>query len=243
MAMIGSRIRHSLAVSAALVLAPALQAQSWLRLPNGELGYVTDYTTTGFFQCGESYAIVGSCAASGNSITLGSNGNFLTLVFHGISQVILATNVPQRQVIGSITKSFTGPSQFTFPTSRNVNTPLFFLSMLMSTSQPQPRSFTWLLHYYALSLTNIPCNYCDYVHPTNTFPTSPPPSGYGYTAVDWSSLDGAAINVYPGSTTLTATAAITPEPSTLLLAATGCVGLVPTMLRLRRRRRSITQPI
>ena len=228
------RIGRGFMAGTVLLFASELQSQSWVTLPNGELGYITNYTTTGFFQCGEAYAIIGTCQESGNSITLGSGGNFLTLIFQGISQAILVTNTPQRHILGNVTKSFSGPGQFTFPRSRNVNTPLFSLSMALNSTFPVPGALSWQLSYFALSLTNIPCNNCDYA-PQTGYATSPPPAGYGYGAVSWESIQGAGINVFPAPMQLSATAAITPEPATLVLTVTGCLGLIPTLLRKRRR--------
>lgn len=222
--------------AAVLLCSTRLDAQSWIKLPNGELGYITDYTTTGFFECGETYAIIGTCRQSGNSITLGNGGNFMTLVFQGISQVIVATNTHQQHYLGTVTKSFSGPGQFTFPGSRNINAPLFFFTLNMSTSLPGAGTFSWWLSYHAKSLTNITCDACAYTMYNNWFYTTPPPPGYDYSAVDWSYLQGTDMNVYPGQMVLTAGAAIVPEPSTLLLTMSGCAGLVPLLWRTRRKR-------
>ncbi|MGH7694083.1 MAG: hypothetical protein ACRENH_03840, partial [Gemmatimonadaceae bacterium] len=87
------RSLRALSLSAALLLASRLEGQGWVTLPNGELGYITDLTTTGFFQCGDPFFMIGSCQVVGNSITLGSGGSFMTMTFQGLSQTITATNV------------------------------------------------------------------------------------------------------------------------------------------------------
>jgi hypothetical protein len=57
-----SRTTRCAAVALSLVFSSsALGAQGWVQFPTGKLGYVTDYTTSGFVNCGDALDSFGTC--------------------------------------------------------------------------------------------------------------------------------------------------------------------------------------
>jgi hypothetical protein len=57
-----SRSTRCAAVALSILFsASALGAQGWVQFPTGKLGYVTDYTTTGFVNCGDAVDSFGTC--------------------------------------------------------------------------------------------------------------------------------------------------------------------------------------
>jgi hypothetical protein len=214
-----------------------LKGQSWVTLPNGELGFITTLTTTGFFQCGDPFFMIGSCqvSANGNSLTLGSGGAFMTLTFLGLSQSIMATNIAQPVYVGSVTKSFSGSGQFLFPTSTNSNVPLFFLYIDIGLQAGTPLwGSVWGAAYLPLSRTSIPRGSWDTGDGLGWgIIPSPEPYTYGSVALDpfW----GATMTVTGEPLQIYANAGIAPEPATIWLTGTG-LAVVAASLRRRRKR-------
>ncbi len=230
---------RALSLSAALLLAPELEGQGWVTLPNGELGFITTLTTSGFFQCGDPFFMIGSCQASGRSITLGSSGAFMTLTFQGLSQAIMATNIPQPVYLGTVTKSFSGTGSFFFPTSTNINVPLCFFYMDLGLQGGAPLwGGTWGAAYLPLSRTSIPRGSWD-TGDALGFGISPSPQPYAYSSVVFDPFWGATVTVTGEPMKIYANAGIAPEPSTLWLTGTGIVGAFAALYR-RRKRSSTT---
>ncbi len=227
---------RGLPLTAALILAPELEGQGWVKLPNGEMAYITDMTTTGFFQCGDPFYLIGSCNVSGNSITLGSGGAFMTLTFQGISQIITATNVSQQVHLGSVTKTFSGTGPFLFPTSTNMNVPLFFVYMHLATSSPLVRSGTWGAGYLPLSRTAIPKSCCDYLPDVVEFSMDPSPPPFMYGGFVFDAFSGTTLTVTGEPMDIYANVGIVPEPATIWLTGTGLVGVFAALRRRRRNR-------
>lgn len=234
---------RAVSFAAALFLASDLESQGWVTLPNGELGFITSLTTTGFFQCGEAYAIIGSCQASGNSITLGSGGSFMTMMFQGLSQIITATNVGTPVQLGTVTKSFSGSGPFLFPASRNINAVLFYFFINLAVTGATPgwtTGSTWGAGYLPLSRTSIPKSCCDYLPDFVAFDAgqSPAPFNYGMLIFDgfWETkmtATGEPMTIYTN-------AAILPEPSTIWLTGTGIMCVAAALRRRRRKTSQIT---
>jgi hypothetical protein len=230
---------HALPLSAALLFAPALEGQGWVTLPNGELGFITSLTTTGFFQCGEAYAIIGSCQVSGNSITLGSGASVMTMTFQGLSQMITANNVGTPVTLGTVTKTFSGTGPFLFPATRNVNTPLFyfFIQLGLSGGTPGVTGDTWGAGYNGVSRTSIPKTCCDYLPDWVAFHV-PPPSNATYNVVSFDGFFGTTMTATGDPMSISTNVAIIPEPATIWLTGTGLVGLFAALRRRRRYRTS-----
>jgi hypothetical protein len=229
--------RMALVGVGSLALTPGADGQGWVTLPNGELGYILDYTTTGFFECGDPFFMIGTCHASGNTITLGSAAATLTLTFQGLSQSVTSTNVARSVKIGTVTKQFGGTGPFRFPTSTNANVPLFFFAIEITTSNPLAAAGRWHSGYLPLSRTVIPRSCCDYSNTWIPFPVVPPPAGFTYGAVYFDNIVGTTLTVEADPMQLTGTTGIVPEPGTLWLTATGLAGVLTCAARLRQGKR------
>lgn len=228
-------------LSAALLFAPRLEGQSWVTLPNGELGFITSLTTTGFFQCGDPFYMIGSCQVSGNgsSLTLGSGGAFMTLTFLGLTQTILATSTTHPVYLGSVLKTFSGSGQFLFPTSKNINVPLFFFYMPMTVQGGTPLwGGTWGAGYLPLSRTRIPKSCCD-LPDALAWGISPSRTPYGYSSLAFDPFYGSVMTVTGEPMSLYANVGIAPEPATIWLTGTGLIS-VAAVLRRRRKRTTST---
>jgi hypothetical protein len=232
---------HALPLSAVLLLAPELEGQSWVTLPNGELGFITSLTTTGFFQCGEAYAIIGSCQVSENSITLGSGGSFMTMTFQGLSQMVTATNVGTPIQLGTVTKSFSGSGPFLFPASRNINTPLFyfFINLAPTGGTPGWTGDTWGAGYLPLSRTSLPKSCCDYLPDFVVFDVGQSPAPFAYGALGFDGFWETTMTATGEPMSIYTNVGILPEPSTIWLTGTGIVGVVAALYR-RRKHSTIT---
>lgn len=232
---------HAVLLSAVLVFASEARGQGWVTLPNGELGFITTLTTTGFFKCGDGFYIIGSCQLSNNSktLTLGSGGAFMTLTFLGLTQTILATNTAHPVYLGSVLKTFSGTGPFLFPTSKNNNVPLFHFFMPMKLQGGSPvAGGKWGAGYLPLSRTRIPKSCCDYSDALG-WGVSPAPAPYTYAGLFFDPFYGSTMTVTAEPMSIYANVAIVPEPSTIWLTATGLVS-VAAALRRRRKRPQVT---
>ncbi|MGH7712442.1 MAG: PEP-CTERM sorting domain-containing protein [Gemmatimonadaceae bacterium] len=228
--------RGAVALCAIALVAPAAVAQGWVHLPNGQLGYVTDNTTTGFFTCGNPFFILGSCSASGNTMTLGSGGSAVTFTFQGVAQTITASAGKSTQVnVGRITKSFAGSGPHVFPASKNISAPLFFFSIIFNTSFPIAGSGIWRGGYRATSPTGIRANCCTGGQTAVGLPVTTPPAHYRYNQLIYYGFPSTTITVGPEEIDVFAKVAVIPEPATIWLTGSGLVGLYA--FRRRRRRR------
>ena len=234
---------RALPLSAALLFAPELEGQGWVTLPNGELGFITTLTTTGFFQCGDPFYMIGSCQVTANrsSLTLGSGGAFMTLTFLGLTQTILATSTVHPVYLGSVLKTFSGNEPFLFPTSKNINVPLFFFYMPMTVQGGSPLfgggtlfgADTWGAGYLPLSRTRIPKSCCDFSD-AMMWGISPAPAPYTYSSLAFDPFYGSTMTVTGEPMSIYANVGIAPEPATIWLTGTG-LAVVAAVLRRRRK--------
>lgn len=219
---------HLAVLTAALALAPlAAHAQplGWQVLPDGNVTYTAEYTTSGSFTCGSpGFLPVGAtCSASGNAITIGNGGAFLTLAFNGIaSQRITAANYESRPVtLGSITKTFGGSGPFTFPASLNPNVLGFTFDLTINGSA---RRFGYR---FDGSATELPVNCCEYFPaPNYGFGTAPPPPPYRGVSVLFERVGGLTIRTTDTAPLgVTAVVGIIPEPATVALVGLGALAV------------------
>jgi len=235
------RLRHASQVGAflgALLGVDSAMAQGWVHLPNGQLGYITDYTTTGFFKCAAPFYVIGSCSASGNTMTLGTGGSSITFTFQGVSQTQTITAGKSAQVsLGTISKTFSGSGPHVFPGGRHRNVPLFYFSIIFNTSFPIAATDTWTGGYLARSPTRMPDNCCDGLGPNYvSFPVTEPPPPYGYTQLVFHDFEGTTFTTDPYDIDITGQAAVIPEPATIWLTGSGLLGLLALAKRRRRSR-------
>jgi hypothetical protein len=195
-----------------MLLARGVSAQGWTPLPNGSFGYSVSYVTSGFFSCGR-YIAGDSCFAQGNTLTLLNGGNQLVLTYEGTSETVQPSTKPGQHVVvslGRITKTFTGSGPFIPPRTPS---PLgSYIGFGVSFQQTWPysavgRNFRGMharggtFRVYGGGTMDV--GDVSYSHLTN--PT-------------WAYDDFDPVE-------LSATAAVAPEPLSLVLVATGLVGI------------------
>ncbi len=227
------RIVGGLAV-AAMLCPSLLHAEGWVTLPNGEPGYVMNYTFTGHFSCGTTSA-VGSCLASDNFITITNGDESLTLTFLGLAGTLTATNVRSPMEIGTLTTSFTGDGDFLFPAAMNPNVPLFTFYIDLTTTDPVSATRQFNISYRTVTPTTIAPNCCSGHISDMTIPVSSPPSPLTYTDVIFDTFTPPVVTSAEGTTSISASVGIVPEPAPITLLASGLLGLLGVMLASRRR--------
>ncbi|HET7602874.1 MAG TPA: hypothetical protein VFK36_07640 [Gemmatimonadales bacterium] len=232
------RIVGGLAV-AAMLLPSALRAEGWVTLPNGEPGYVMNYTFTGHFSCGATSA-VGSCIASDNFITITNGDESLTLTFLGLSGSLTATSVRTPMEIGALTTSFTGTGDFIFPAAMNPNVPLFTFYIDLTTTDPLNATRQFNISYRTETPTLIAPNCCSDHKADMTFPVSSPPDPFTYTDVIFDTFQPPVVTSAEGTTPIYASVGLVPEPTTVTLLASGLLGLLGIAL-VDRKRRTLTR--
>ncbi|MCC6773006.1 MAG: PEP-CTERM sorting domain-containing protein [Gemmatimonadaceae bacterium] len=232
-------MRHAIvcaATMAAGLSGTTLQAQGWQRLPNGELGYRTDYTSTGFFACNQWFITRGACRVNGSSVTLTNAGNSLTLTYHGYSTSVLATAHSKTTPIGYIEKSFTGSGPFIFPRTRTPNAYYVNFWIAVSTVTPVMSSGIWnggyLLGQNGLKAVNLSA------HSKFLLPVSPPPSPATYNGLASYDFTNPDVTLDNQRMYFDANVSITPEPATIVLLGTGLVGTFGAWRRRRGTRTS-----
>lgn len=224
------------AVAAAVVMlgAQPLRGQGWITLPNGQLGYVTSYTTSGMFVCG-SYFTPGQCVAQGTSVVLTNGGASMTIAFRGAAHTVTAVPSGSTPVpMGTFTRTVSGTGPFTFPNSF-AGPSVFYLgfAMNLTTLAPLPQQARFFIGF-----SNPQHGFLDtYVdgRGRGTLSTPPPPPAT-YNGLAWDKL-ALENEIYPvdASSDVTAVVSVVPEPATLALLVPGVIGLVGVACRRRSR--------
>lgn len=227
----------ALLVAGLAPIGPA-QAQGWGALPNGDLAYTADYSTTGSFFCSGQYLLPGSCTNVANGITITNGAASATFLFMGTSGTMVASTngsalIPM--IIGRIETSFAGSGAFAFPSVQSPANPLATLSVGISLAGGG--SATWRSGFInETGLAEIPRNCCSGVGINERIgiPQTPlRPGGSGLVIHDFttpvlSSTGG-------GVQQLSALPSVVPEPSTWALLGTGLLTLGAIAARRRKR--------
>lgn len=222
-------------VFALVATTPAVaQGQGWIRLPNGQLGYVTDYTSSGFWHCNNYFINANGCKVNGQSVTLSNAGNTLTLTYTGFQNRITALSRGQRAPIGQITKSFTGTGPFTFPTTTTPNAFYLAFGIVVTQLAPLPSSNYWTGGYLMRNNNLLPVNYGG--HTVLRFNVTPPPEPFTYSGLLMHKFTNPAFTMDDEPMVFDASVSVTPEPATLILVGSGLAGVFGAVARRRRRR-------
>jgi hypothetical protein len=227
-------------VAAVLAVTPLVgraQPLGWGPPASGP-AYTASYATTATAAClNPEYLGAGmSCTASGNAITLGNNGAFLTLTFAGLTQNITATNELTPVTLGSIAQSFSGVGPFEFPRPRPGLNPFFGFSVRVAETAPAAGSSAFFLGY---QLPQSPQQSLPHLFLFGTsgfaaFPVTPPPPPFRYTNVVLGGFGDMTLRTDGTPVVISARVSLVPEPSTFALAGIGACGVA---LATRRRKR------
>jgi hypothetical protein len=231
------RARVLAAASAAalmLSLPAALRAQGWSTLPGGDVIFTDTYTTSGTFYCTQGgFAPGSSCVASGNRLTLGNNGAFITLEFVGRTQSIAAGNASVRTELGTLITTVSGTGPFVFPRPLNPNVLTFGLDLRIA-STSLGASGVGFGYIVTNPPANQPVNCCENLMTYATFGVPQPPAHYTYRGVTFDRFADFTLRPIDEIRTVSATVGLIPEPSTYVLLGAG----LAAMFGVVRRRRS-----
>lgn len=212
------------------------EAQGWITLPNGQLGYVTSYATSGMFVCGN-YFKPGECVAQGSSVVLTNGGASMTIAFQGVAHTVTAlttggTTVP----MGTFTRTVSGTGPFVIPNSY-AGPSVFYLGFAMNLSlmAPLPQQTRYFVGFSHPQKGFLDTYVEGGVGRDLGMLPSPQPANYRGLAWDKLALEN---EIYPvdGSSDVTAVVSVMPEPATLALLAPGLLGVFGVAYRHRSRR-------
>ena len=215
-----------LAVLGLALAASGAAAQQWIPVAESEWAFQTQYSTMGTFTCGPMvYAPGTTCATSGQSVVLTTEGRSVTVTYHSASApVVLGVEHGERVSIGELETVFSGSEPFAWPL-QITQSPLFDLSVgiqLVGASTGggalRYRAFTWS-PTGSQALLSSSGNYVQ-------FPTPPHPLiPRSYYAVTFANASGGMMPNANGRMALEATVSLVPEPATVVLTAAGLLAL------------------
>lgn len=229
-------------MSTAAFTVPA-HSQGWSTLPNGNLAYVIDYTTTGMFTCNQ-FPPPNGCFASGNSVTLVNGTAALTYTFMGVTGAPLVVETGTGRTtpfkLGTLVATRGGTGVFSFPLPQSLNAWYMQFHVGLTTTMPVAGSTAvgsdFVYRNGKLERASV-FHYGD-----GRLPLVPPPLPTVYS--EFNILRPRPLPLEPLNATSTASidifaeAQIIPEPATIILVATGLVGVAGAVRHRRRRRQN-----
>lgn len=230
-----------LAACLAVLATPAIAAAQWTTLPNGETQYTATYSTSGSFRCWPwmDHLPGVACSTGANSLTLEKAGSAVTFTYFGFSgSQIVESYATRRLNLGDVTVDFTGPEPFAFPTNLrpDVNG-LGWLDVTVHIPGPDGSMIARTVPYSTLPVgSSLSWRGCHifYVGCTYGIPIEPDPRGFirGLLILNPGTPPMPAVD---GRYTITAAAAVVPEPATVALLGTGLLAVGGIAARRRKR--------
>lgn len=224
----------AIAIALTLCAPLELQADSWSRTPDGRIGYTFGFEATVTLSCGGRY-VVGSCAVFGDAIRISNGGNSLVLRFRNSSPTsVTAYNVRESVGLGQLEVEVEGDGPFVLPTMSHPNNSLFQAAIALSTTSPSVRSKTKTIGFYGRNGVFNPTSRFSRNVTWMSFGLADQPPEYHYRSVVFDNFPYRAIAPEDAVIQWNTDVGIVPEPGSILLVATGMLGL----LAVSRRRRN-----
>jgi hypothetical protein len=197
------------------------------------LSYTFDYTAGASFFCSSAYSAY--CSTNATSLTLTNGTGAATFGFAGTSGelgVVRGDATPF--LAGSILQSFTGDaSGFTYPFTGNYNVPLFGVRINLDETSPVVGTGGWFAYAWPLRTSSSDLLLAWY---TSNWTTLPIPAGYTSSVLILStSADAYALSTDGTPVEIRGFVGIAPEPSSVVLMATGLCALLCGAFVKRRR--------
>ena len=220
----------------------AAKAQGWIKMPNGSLAYVADYTTTGIFSCGNPRFILGKCLAMGNSVTVWKGNSSATITYTGVNQTLVAPSTRSRTIeLGNLQTTFSGAGPKLFPSLSSSIYRLFYLGVGITTTSPMVST-----GYVNFGFATRPRGLVSYTGGVSTtrFAVAPPPPPATYSGMPLGGLSYPLLETNEEIHDITARVSVAPEPATLALIGSGLLGVLGlARRRAMRRDREVTPPM
>ena len=196
------------------------------------ISYTLNYSVSASFTCDQYVGV--NCSVSGNAVTLFDNGGSMSFQFMpATGSVVSRSDAITTFSLGSFTTTVTGGFS-AFPKGAS-NEAIFSSVLVLSFTNADPTPPISLLGGFYRDAGNTSGRFV--VNGFSSVSTPSLPKGFGVGV--WSASPSAAdahFNIANGSAGISAATSISPEPSTIVLSASG-LGIVG-LVSVRRRRRS-----
>ncbi len=214
----------------------AAKAQGWIKMPNGSLAYVADYTTTGIFSCGNPKYILGKCLAMGNSVTVWKGNSSATITYTGVNQTLVAPSTRSRTIeLGNLQTTFSGAGPKLFPSLIASGARLFRLDVGITTTSPMVST-----GYVNFGFATRPRGLVGLTggRSTTRFAVAPPPPPATYGVMPLGGLSYPVLQTSEEIHDITARVSVAPEPATIALISSGLLGVFGMARRRAKQQRA-----